>query len=165
MGCSNIKSRGITTAYADTAPTEWGLGRWALMGSAETEAILWASRELNTGDSDLAADFYHERQACLSLEDQATLVVNPAMEAAQPLDGSDLARQARSLELLFCDYAVRLITAPSDQALEQLWLALQQALVQGGLDELETALTRQYSQRLSQYQQAGFLTDLPLYSD
>lgn len=164
-GLLQYKEPWITTAYADTAPTEWGLGRWALMGSAETEAILWASRELNTGDSDLAADFYHERQACLSLEDQATLVVNPAMEAAQPLDGSDLARQARSLELLFCDYAVRLITAPSDQALEQLWLALQQALVQGGLDELETALTRQYSQRLSQYQQAGFLTDLPLYSD
>ena len=56
-----------------------------------------------------------------------------------------------------------MITAPSDQALEQLWLALQQALVQGGLDELEAALTRQYSRRLSQYQKAGFLTGLPLY--
>ena len=59
------------------------------------------------------ADFYHERQACLAIEEQATLVVNPAMEAAQPPDGSELARQARSLELLFCDYAARMITALS----------------------------------------------------
>lgn len=162
-GLLQYKESWITAAYADTAPAEWGLGRWPLMGSAETEAVLRASRELNTGDSDLAADFYHERQACLAIEEQATLVVNPAMEAAQPPDGSELARQARSLELLFCDYAARMITAPSDQALEQLWLALQQALVQGGLDELEAALTRQYSRRLSQYQKAGFLTGLPLY--
>ncbi len=153
----------ITTAYADTAPAEWGIGRWPLMGSAETESILLASRELNTPDSDLATDFSLERQACLAIEQQAQLSVNPAMAAALPPDGSGLARQARSLELIFCDYAAQMIRAPSDQALETLWRSLQEQLVQGGIDELEKALTHSYSRRLAQYQQAGFLTNLPLY--
>ena len=52
-----------------------------------------------------------------------------------------------------------MVTAPSDEAVVQRWEALQQQVLQEGIDQVEAAMTQRYQEALARYQAAGFFLE------
>ena len=50
-----------------------------------------------------------------------------------------------------------MVSAPTEQALMEAWETLQAGLLQGGLEELEAAMTERYKNALADYQAAGYM--------
>ena len=55
--------------------------------------------------------------------------------------------------------AQEMVTAPSDEAVVQRWEALQQQVLQEGIDQVEAAMTQRYQEALARYQAAGFFLE------
>lgn len=83
---------------------------------------------------------------------------NPALGQALPGYGSPTLKATYDrLEYQFLQAAQAMVSAPTEQALMEAWETLQAGLLQGGLEELEAAMTERYKNALADYQAAGYI--------
>ena len=133
-----------------------GAGRWDFLGSAWREDMLWPCEILETGDGALRQDQQCYFDGYRAYTEAVRFDRNPAMgEALFTEQDVEYNRYIR-LGLAWHTQAARLITAGSEQAVQDGWAQLMDWMSQQGVSEIEDELTQRYQRAERRYTDAGY---------
>ena len=144
--------------YDDTAyrKMKLGAGRWDFLGSTWRADMLWPCEIRETDDGAARQDQQRYFDAYKAYTEQVRLDRNIAMgEALFTEQDAEYNRYIR-LGLAWHTQAAKLITAGSEQAVQDGWAQLMDWMSQQGVSEMEDELTRRYQTAAQRYTDAGY---------
>lgn len=136
---------------------ETGVALWPFVYNGWVSQSVQASTAAEgTGDADR---MLREQIIRAGVKKKAYTQRDPALGQALPGYGSSTLKATYDrLEYQFLRAAQAMVSAPTEQELMETWETLQAGLLQGGLEELEAAMTERYKGALSGYQAAGYIS-------
>ena len=136
-----------------------GIDYWLWIEDATVNGLLDASPEAYYTNSDRIALRAMEIRAGQRYKGYAAKDRNPVLSFAELPSGHGLYGASQRIASAWLAAAQEMVTAPSDEAVVQRWEALQQQVLQEGIDQVEAAMTQRYQEALARYQAAGFFLE------